>query len=103
MTKGEILKRIATIGREISLLFGELSAELSETDSRAWLRFVKNEPRAISELKKMPKSFILSGRGGGRTQQKRGCRRERGNLFTGRIYRLFEIHRQGDFKNAKII
>lgn len=57
MTKGEILKRIATIGREISLLFGELSAELSETDSRAWLRFVKNEPRAGSELKKMPKKF----------------------------------------------
>ena len=48
MTKGEILKRIATIGREISLLFGELSAELSETDSRAWLRFVKNEPRCGS-------------------------------------------------------
>ena len=57
MTKEEILGRLSVIGKEISRLFGEISAECGETDSRAWLRFVKNEPRAGSELKKMPKKF----------------------------------------------
>lgn len=58
MTKEEILERIAAIGREISLLFGELSAELSETDSRAWLRFVKNDTRGNSEVKKMSVKYL---------------------------------------------
>lgn len=58
MTKEEILERLSSIGREISRLFGEISAELSETDSRAWLRFVKNEPRAGSELKKTPSKCL---------------------------------------------
>lgn len=70
MTKEEILGRLSAIGKEISRLFGEISAECGETDSRAWLRFVKNEPRAGSEVKKCPKSFIFPGRGGGTEQQR---------------------------------
>ncbi len=71
MTKEEILGRLSAIGKEISRLFGEISAECGETDSRAWLRFVKNEPRAGSEVKKMPKKFYISRRVGGGTEQQR--------------------------------
>lgn len=57
MTKEDILERLAAINREISWLYGELSEEVCGTDSRAWLRFVKNDTRGNSEVKKMPKKF----------------------------------------------
>ncbi len=57
MTKEEILGRLSAIGKEITRLFGEISAECTETNGRAWLRFVKNEPRGKSEVKKMPRKF----------------------------------------------
>lgn len=63
MTKEEILERLAAIGREVSWLYGELSEEVCETDSRTWLRFVKDDTRGNSEVKKMPrKSWTFRAR-----------------------------------------
>ncbi|MDE6356933.1 MAG: hypothetical protein K2L67_06815 [Clostridia bacterium] len=58
MTTKEIQERIFRLIQELTAFYGEISGELEETDSRAWLRFVKNEPRAGSELKKMPRKYL---------------------------------------------
>lgn len=58
MTTKEIQEQIFRFIQELTAFYGEISKELEKTDSRTWLRFVKNEPLAGSELKKMPRKCL---------------------------------------------